>query len=197
MDLKIILTVLGSILVTIAIIPYIVEILKGKTKPRVVSWAVWVTTDGIAAYASFVDHYYPATALLFTSMILLIVIVILGWKKGDKSFEKLDIICFIGATISLLVWWFMDSPSLAVLVLIVTEVIGTVPTVVHSWKKPQEEAWSSYLITFIGAFCMLLTVSKWEITEFAYPLEFAFSNLLIAIILLSRGRYLKKGIYVK
>jgi hypothetical protein len=48
--------VAGTSLTTASVVPYIKDIIHGKTKPRIVSWAIWTVLLGIAAIVSFQER---------------------------------------------------------------------------------------------------------------------------------------------
>jgi len=192
MDLYTLFVILSSILTLVAIIPYLVEIVRKKTKPRIVSWIVWTVITTISAVASLVDGQYATAILLFSAAIETLSVVILGWKNSDKKIERLDIVCFTGAMIGVVLWQVFNSPALAVIVTILVDFIGGVPTLVHSWKKPGEETAITFFISAIGAVCTLLIVVDWQVTSVAYPIFLVGINLLFTSIIVFRKRFLAK-----
>lgn len=189
-----ILITIGSGLMLVGVLPYLIDVMRGKTKPRIVSWLVWCTLTAIAGFASFFDGHYPTTILLAIATVTTLSVAILGYKHGDKRFDRLDIMCFIGAFTGLLLWWVFNSPELAVIATITIDLIGAIPTLVHSWKKPHEETWMAFLLAFMSSLCTIVVVEDWVITAIAYPLYLvAFNGALTAIIVL-RKRY---GVHVK
>jgi hypothetical protein len=112
--------------------------------------------------------------------------VVLGLKNGDRKFERLDIICLIGAFIGLLVLVIIKSPSLAVIVSIVTDFLGAIPTLKHAWFKPREETWITYAMFEIGSAITLLIADFHFLTAVAYPMYLlVFDSLVTGIILTS------------
>lgn len=118
------LLILSIVLTLVAIIPYIFEIIKGKTKPRIVSWFIWTTITSISAVAALVEHQYSTAILLFSAAFETFVVVLLGWRDGDKQIEKLDVICFIGAMTGIILWQIFNSPSIAVIATIIVDLVG-------------------------------------------------------------------------
>ena len=152
-EMTLTLIILSAILTFIGVVPYTLDILKGKTKPRVVTWFVWSVLTGIAAVASYVDHQYPAAILSFMAMMGTAMIVVLGYRNGDRRFERVDFLCLGGAGVGLVLWWYFNSPAIAIIASIMIDFIGAVPTLIHSWKKPHEETWIVFLLSFLGALC--------------------------------------------
>lgn len=182
---------LSAILTIASVIPYLIEILRGNTKPRVVTWLTWSVLTAIACVAAFVDGQYPTAILLLFSTLETSAVVVLGWHLGDKKFELLDVMSLIGATVGIILWLIFNSPAIAVIATVTIDLIGGIPTLVHSWRKPHEETWITFLIAAIGAGLTLLVISDWRITAFAYPLYIVGMNMLITFVIIGRGRRLK------
>lgn len=116
-------------------VPYIVDTIKGKTKPRLASWLVWGLLTGIAALASFSEGHYPAAVLatcMTASCILVAVIGVL--KNGTVSLEKFDVTCLLLAAFGIVLWQLLDSPAIAIIAVVAIDAIASLPTVRHAWK---------------------------------------------------------------
>jgi len=189
---KTILIVISSILTIASTIPYIVEIIRGNTKPRIVSWFTWALLTGIACAASFAAHQIPAAILMLFATIETSSIVVLGLKHGDRKFEKLDIICQISALVGLALWFVFNSPMIAVIACVIIDAVGAVPTFKHSWHKPYEETWSTFILGGLGGLATVLATSDWVLTGIVYPIYIVFCNFgLAALVLTSPHRKLR------
>jgi len=182
-----------SAIVTIGgAVPYILAIIRGTTKPRVVSWFTWTLLTGIAAAASLSDHQYAAGILSLSATFEVGLIVILGLKHGDRKFDKTDIICQAAALVGLALWLVFNSPGIAVLASMVIDFIGCIPTIKHSWQKPHEETWFTFALSSLGGGLALLAVRSWALTAIGYPLYiFVINIFMMLFIVLSPNRKLK------
>lgn len=194
MKINDILVTLSSILMVIAILPYLIEVIKKKTRPRVVTWIIWSVLTFTGFLAAILDKQYSTAILLGLSAVSTLLIVIFGWKLGDKKIERIDKVCLIGAVIGVILWQIFNSAAVAVIAMIVVDLIGGIPTLVHAWKKPNEETWVTFLISTFASFLTLLTISNWKITAFAFPLFLTVMNLLYALVIIIRRRILAKVI---
>ncbi|MDB5162223.1 MAG: hypothetical protein JWM52_731 [Candidatus Saccharibacteria bacterium] len=184
-----ILVVASTILTVASVIPYLYEIVKGTTKPRIVSWFVWTVLTAIAAVASLSDGQYPTAILLFAAAIETGLVVILGWKHGDRKIETLDIVCLIGAVVGVVLWQVFNSPAIAVISTVSIDLVGGIPTLIHAYKKPHEETALTFFLAFAGGFLTLLAVSDWRITSVAYPIYLVVINLVFtALVLVGQRR---------
>lgn len=81
------LILLGPAFSIAAVWHYLIETIKGKTKPRVVSWFTWSFLTGIAASAGWSDHQYPAAISLTAAALETFAVAVIGFRTGKKSFE--------------------------------------------------------------------------------------------------------------
>ncbi len=182
--MEVLLIGLSSVLTIVAAIPYMIAIVRGQTKPRIVSWFTWALLTGIACAASFADRQIASGILMLCATFEVLMVVILGLKHGDRKFERLDIMCQVAALVGLLLWWVFDSPTVAVLAAVAIDAIGAIPTFKHSWQRPHEETWITYALSGLGAVCTLLVVTSWQVTAIAYPLYIVVVNIALAVLIL-------------
>lgn len=192
-----ILIVLSSILTVASVIPYIIGVIRGVTKPRVVSWLIWGILIAIISAAAFAEGQYATAFLALCASVGTLSVAVLGWKRGNRKINILDKYCLIGAAVGIYFWWLFNSPAVAVLIMIAIDFVGVIPTFMHSWKKPNEEVWITYMLSFIGVVCTLLALNDFRITAFAYPLYSLFTNLILALVIMVRRRVGKRGLVIE
>jgi len=183
--MKTVFIIISSILTIAATLPYIVDILKRKTKPRIVSWFTWSLLTAISAAASFSDRQWAAGILSLSASVECMAVVILGLRYGNREFALFDIACQVGALIGLLLWFIFNSPAIAVIAGILIDLIGSLPTLKHAWEKPAEETWITFMLSGLGAVFTVFAATTTRITALANPLylvviNFAFTGVLLA-----------------
>jgi hypothetical protein len=189
MNFSTILVIASSILSVVCFLPYFIDMVKGKTKPRIVSWFIWSVLAAVACVAALVDGHYPTAVFLLLSSLAPLAVVVFGWRLGgDRTIERLDMVCLLGALIGVVLLTIFNSPAFAVIITIIIDLVGGVPTLVHSWMRPNEETWLEFALAGIAALCMLLVVNSWEITAFVYPLYLLSINLGVMSIILFRKK---------
>jgi len=188
MEIRTVLIALSVLFTLSGIIPYIIQVVRGNTKPRVASWLTWSVLTAIACAASLVEKQYPTAILLFFASLETLSVVVLGWKYGDKKFERLDIICLLGALVGLILWQLFNSPAIAVIATITIDMLGGIPSLVHSWRKPYEETWITFFVSALGALCTLFALTDWRVTSFAYPIYLVCINTVFSTVIVVRQR---------
>jgi hypothetical protein len=183
------LLVLSSLITVVAVIPYLNAVAQGRDKPKIATWIVWAALAWVGAAASLANHEIPATVFTFTTGLESAAVAVLGYRYGDRKFSKLDIGCLIAASFGLLMLLVLKSPTAAVITVICTDTIGTIPTWVHSWRKPYEETWITYVAFLFSEIIVLALADLSVFTAYAYPVfYFIEDGTLAAFILFSPHR---------
>jgi hypothetical protein len=179
------LSVLSGLVSFIGIAPYLIDVLRGKTKPRVASWLVWAVLTGIATTASFSDGQYPAAILAACMTLSCILVVVLGLiKNGHVSLERFDVICLVLSLVGLVLWQVLNSPSIAILAVVMIDAIAALPTLRHAWKAPHEETLMEFLMAGLASCITLYAAGSWQPTAVAYPLYIIVFDLTVAGLLI-------------
>jgi hypothetical protein len=183
--------VIASLLCFLYSVPYIITILRGKTRPNRASWWIWVTI-GIIICASYYSTGGGSTIwALACAVIGQLVIAILSIKYGEGGWNRFDRMCLFGAGISLLFWWWFNSPFLAVLINIAIDVMAALPTLKKSYYNPETENIFSWTLYSIGSLLNLLTIEDWSIRLSALPVYIFCVNTAIVLILLRSKKPVK------
>lgn len=179
---------LGAFIVLFCTLPYIIDIVKGKTKPNIVTWITWTVLIGIGAAALYASHEINAALLLTGDMVATFAVVIVGLKYGIAKLDRFDLFCMIGAIVGLLLWLIFNSPLIAILATILIDFIGTIPTVRHSYFHPEEETYLTFALGIVATIFTLLSLHEYSFSAWIYPTYLLFSNTLLVVTILYGAR---------
>ncbi len=182
----------ASFLAVISVVPYLIDIVKRKTKPNIVSWITWSLLTGIATAATFSAGEYRTALLTLGSTICSLTVVALGFKYGFAKFSKFDMFCQIGALSGLFLWLAFDSPVLAVITTVGIDFIGMLPTLRHSYLEPAEETWQTFMIGTLAALLTVISLSEISLLSALFPIYLVLANASIVITVVFRRK--QKGI---
>lgn len=164
-----ILAVLAGIIAISATVPYIVNTIKGKTRPNVITWFTWALLSAITAIAAFSGHAYQTAIFAGALAVCDFFIVIVGLRHGLKKYTQFDIICQALALVGIILWKLTGTPAAAVAVNIAADLIGALPTYRHSWRLPHEETWQTFAYGSIAALLAIFSVKNLNFISLAYP----------------------------
>jgi hypothetical protein len=186
------LTVASSALTAAAALPYILDIVHGRARPRVASWGIWTVVQAVGAVSAFSAWQLPGACYTVFCAAGCAAVVFLGWRHGSRDFGPLDAVCValaaegvallaVAAALPRLV-----PLSWAVAVSVATDFLAYLPTFRHAWLKPDEEPWLPYAL-FGAAAGMVLWIADYRILAgVIYPMYlFAADAAMVVMILLS------------
>lgn len=185
----------GAILTAVSAIPYIIGVMKGNLKPKLVSWFTWCLLSVLLTGAAIAESHTTSAIMSSVAALCTGSVVILGLKHGSRTLDKLDIGCLIGAMAGIAIWLMLDNPTLAIFVAVTVDIIAFIPTLVHGWNAPHEESLVAFVIATVGAGLGFLAavVSSGNIVGLVYPLYAVTFNGLMAL-LLARA-YIQEFVY--
>lgn len=161
-------------------IPYIWNIIGGITKPNVVTYFVWTLLQGIAIVAQLEAGASWSIFLLIGSTVSIAIIFLLSLTKyGYKEYSWIDTLALILAGVAIAVLIFAHHPVLAILLPILADAIGAIPTLVKTRKYPHTEDQFAWFIMIVASALGILATEKMDIANLAYPVFLLFEAILI------------------
>lgn len=177
--------IIATILTVCAVIPYVIDILKGKSKPNLVSWITWTLLTGIATAAELSAGEFVAAIFTGSATLATVAILVTGlMKKSYVRYTRFDVICQLGTIVGIFLWQFFSNPALALVANIAIDFVGALPTVRHSYQKPQEETLVTYVVSFVGAISAVLALQTYNWVSLPYAIYLIFINGLISVVIL-------------
>lgn len=162
--------------------PYIVAILRGKTKPNRASWVIWVLTSGGIFFSSLASGASDTLWMPGCYMVCSSVIVLLSLKYGEDGWTSFDLRCLIAATIGLVLWGIFDTPLIAIIIGTSVDVVGALPTIRKSYHKPESEDELAWALFFLGSVANVLAIKEWSFVIALYPIVMVALIGLIAVL---------------
>src|SRR3954471_4047435 len=108
--MKDLLLLLSGVITVAAVVPYLRDILRGTTRPNIVSWITWTLLTGIATAAEVAAGEYVAAIFTGSAVLETATIVFLGLRHGYVKYAKFDVICQIAAIAGIILWQLFNSP---------------------------------------------------------------------------------------
>lgn len=179
--MKEVFAILGAVIVLFCTLPYVIDVVKRKTRPNIVTWTIWTVLIGIGAAALFASHDYNAAWLLVGDAIATLAVVIVGLRYGTAKLDRFDIICLIGALVGVALWLVFNSPIIAIVATIVIDLIGTIPMVRHSYHHPEEETYITFALGIVATIFTLSSLSDYRFSAWIYPAYLLCSNGLLFV----------------
>ena len=184
---------LGAALILASSIDYIIDTLKGKTKPNRVTWLIWSTAPIIAAIAAISNGV--SWAILPTFMAgfgpLLVFIVSFFNKKSYWKLGGGDYLCGVLAILALVLWAVTKDPNIAILFSILADLFAAIPTLIKAWRHPETESGLAYILSALAQITGFIAMKRWDFSESAFGIYVFVLNTCL-IVAIYRKRIMQK-----
>ena len=167
---------------------YVRGMFRGHTRPHAYSWLVWTLTQGTALAALWYGGGGWGALGLVVGTILAFSIFLLSFRHGTKNITRGDTVVLAIALGAILVWWKLDSPLAAVLMVTGIDMFGYIPSIRKSIIDPWSETISTWAIFFISDLFSLLALSEYNLLTMTYLTLITAANIvLISVCLIGRA----------
>lgn len=175
-------------------IPYIRDILKGKTHPHLYSWFLWFFVGLVAFSLQFTGGGGLGTFVTLAAVIMCLVVFLLGlFRKGTRrDITKMDSLFFVLTVVAIVIWVVAKQPVLSAILITGIDFLCFVPTIRKSWHKPDSETASFYLINTFRFFLAAVSLQRYTIVTAFYPSFWLVANGLFALMLMLRRTHLSQ-----
>ncbi len=160
---------------------YVRSMVQGRTRPDRVTWWVLALGSGMIAASHYASGGRDTVWLPIGYAASFTVIALFSLKYGDGPWRlhRLDRLCLGGAVASAAVWWSFDAPLPALVMTMVTEFIGLIPTAKKAYERPSTEHPTAWVITTLASILNVLAVGDWSFAAAGYPIYVLVTNAAI------------------
>lgn len=161
--------ILSGVIVLFGGPPYLIDILKGKTKPQRTTWLIW-SVLGVTAFISQVQlgaHW----SLVFAGMNALgnLIVFALSLKFGVGGWKRGDVVALGIAAVGIVASLVTSTPLIALLGVIVADFAGTILTLEKTFRMPSSETSITWFFLGTSSLFGALSVGSWSFTLLLYP----------------------------
>lgn len=180
--------VLSVVLTIVSALPYMRDIVKGTTKPNLVSWITWSLLTGIATAAAISAGEYTAAIFTGAATLETTLIVLLGLRHGYVKYGRFDVVCQIAAVVGIILWQIFNSPTIGVVGAVAIDFVGALPTFRHAWQNPHEETWLAFALAAVGGAFAIAAFTTYNWVNMPYAVYIVVVNTVLSYIIISRGK---------
>ena len=160
--------VIAGILAIGGYIPYIYSIFAGKTRPNRATWFIWTIVGGLLAFSYMAEGDQNSIWLPLGYFLGPLMVAILSLRYGYAEWTRLDTFCIVAAAISIVPWILSDNATMTLLINLAIDSTGAIPTLVKTYREPETEDFTAWMIFFIANTLQLFAISMWNLAAL-YP----------------------------
>ncbi|USN53459.1 MAG: hypothetical protein H6760_04870 [Candidatus Nomurabacteria bacterium] len=182
--------IIGSLLLISGDLLYVRGVLRKELKPHAFSWLVWGTLNIIAFAAQIAKDAGPGAWVTGINSISCLLIFIGALKWGDRRFLRFDWIALSAAAFSLLLWILTKEPLASIVLIVLVDFFGSLPTFRKGYHYPHEEKVLSYAFAAIAHVFALLALDTIVPSTWLYPAAIVLLDGSLSVLLLIRRKQL-------
>ena len=188
-----IISLIVVVLTFVGYVPYVKDIILKKTTPHAFTWFVFTLAGFIGYFLQVFGGAGVGAWGLLTACVFCLVIFILSLWHGERDIKKIDIVFLILSIASLFLWLVVKQPVWSVILAVIVEVLGIVPTIRKSWNKPYSETLSNYEVASFRHGLSIFALQKFNILTVLYPVSWTLVNIIFSTILIVRRKTFKRS----
>ena len=186
--------ILGGITVLLAIIsyiPYLKNTISGKTRPHAFSWLIWLILTTVGFFIQISNGAGAGAWFNGLMIIICAVIMTFGFIKGRKEIVFIDGICMALAFIAIYYWLIIKEPTLSLILVVVADALGMIPTIRKSYIHPYSETLETYAINAFRITIAIFALEKFSFLTASYHVYMILATILMVSLLTLRRKYSK------
>ncbi len=152
---------ISTVIAIYCTLPYIVAILKGKTKPHQLSWLVFVIMNGIVFFSQYFEGGRQSILIALTFFIGSFIVLLLSIKYGTRDTSKWDKLLFGFALATIGLWFLTRSNVTAIWLTVLIDFAATTMMILKVRAAPDSEEplpWILAIVAYIFS-CLSLVGS--------------------------------------
>jgi hypothetical protein len=176
--------VIGAVIASVGGFYYLVETIRGKTKPNRVTWLLWGLFPMIIFVAQRAQGVEGLSWASFAAGLTPFLILLASFinKEAYWKTEPRDYYLMGAAIAGIVLWALTDNPNLAIVFSLVADVFAGLPTFIKAYRYPETESSVAYAISTFGFGLSILAIQTYTFETYAFVIYLFAMNGLLAIL---------------
>lgn len=181
----------AGVLNTVGLVPYIRDIFRHKTKPERATWWVFLGLSAFALIGQIQAGAHWSLVATAADMFAELLIALCSLKYGYGRLHRRDWAALAIAALGIGIAQILNSPLLALLVVIGVDTVGMWLTIYKTWSAPHSETLISWALATGAAGLSIVAVGKLNLAQLVYPAYIFLANGWLTCIIIARRPHVK------
>ena len=180
----------AGVVATVDSIPYVRNVLAGRTQPHRGTWCIWTVLGVTAFFSHASDGGTWILVMLGAEAAAVTVVFALSITCGVGGLGRADLVLLGVALLGVAGWAMTDRAIVATACVILADLAGAILMLPKAWRRPETETALSFSLAALAGGLGVLAVGSAQPELAIYPGYFAVVNAVIAGVIVSRRRVL-------
>jgi hypothetical protein len=167
-------------------IPYVRDILGGRTRPHRGTWLIWAVLAVVVCLSQRADGASWSLVMTGAQAILTGGIFLLAIRRGEGGVSTGDLLLMGIAGGGVVAWILADEPLVATVCVIVADLIAAGMMVPKTYRDPSSETLATFAFASLGGALALGAVGAADTSLLLYPAYYCLVNGAIALLIHQR-----------
>ena len=192
MDIKLLFSILGAIILIMMFAHYYHGIFKWKIKPHSYTWLIFTLILTLSFFIQINNWGWFWTYVLWLDALACVVTFLLSLKYWEKDIKSSDKISLLLALFAIVLWILFDVPVISVILIICIDLLGLLPTFRKSYMKPYEETITMYFLSWVIFLFSAIAIDSYSFLTVWHQLAIIIFDWWLVLFLLYRRKILPK-----
>ncbi len=184
MDIKTTLAIIASLLAFVGNIPYLIDVIKQKVKPHPYTWFVWTIVSCIVFFGQLAKGAGVGAIPTAAAEIFTVIIFLFSLRYGFKHVTRTDTIFLIIALLGIIPWIITKDPTVSVIIAVLIDFIGFMPTLRKTWQHPETETPLLYSMNVVRHILMLFSLQAYNIATMLHSIVMIVTNSIMTVFIM-------------
>lgn len=178
--------IIASMLAVVGNLPYLRDVVKGRTKPHPYTWLVWSIVSLTVFFGQVAKGAGLGAIPTGVSEIFTIIIFFFSIKYGFKNIRKVDTYFLIIALLGLIPWAVTKDPTVSVIIVVSIDLFAFGPTLLKTWRHPDTETPLLYGMNVLRHILILFSLNAYNIATTLHSISMIITNTAMTAFILFR-----------
>jgi len=168
-------------------IPYVRDVLRGRTRPHRGTWLIWSVLAIIAFFSQRADGASWSLVMVAGQAVLTSAIFLLAIRRGEGGVAAGELAMIALAGVGVVGWAIAGEPVVATACVVAADLIGLALMVPKTWRDPSSETLVTYALASVAGALAAGAVGELDASLLLYPVYYCLGNAAIALLIVSRA----------
>jgi hypothetical protein len=185
-DLAPLLGVLAGALGAADTVPYVRDILAGRTRPYRWTWLIWAVLAIVVCTSQQADGASWSLVMAAVQAVLTSVIFALAIRRGEGALGAVERVMLAVAAGGVVGWLVAGEPVVATACVVAADLIGAAMMLPKTYRDPESETLATFALASVAGAFAAGAVGRLDASLLLYPVYFCVANAAIALLIVSR-----------
>jgi hypothetical protein len=176
----------AAVLSLIDPVPYLRDVLRGRTRPHRGTWCIWSVLGVTAFFSQWADGAGWSLLMAGVQAATVTLTFLLSISRGTGRLGSADLVLIglAAAGVGCGIAW--SRPLIATACVVLADLAGAALMLPKTWRDPHSETLSTFLLASAAGALSLVAVGAVQLDLVLYPAYFAVVNAALAIVIIGR-----------